>query len=128
MTLTLLALLITGLMPVVCAGISKSGFKGYDNHNPRQWLARQEGWRARAYAAQQNSWEALALFGAALLGAIIAELDPMLINTLSGVFLVARVAYLGCYLYDKASLRSLVWLIGFGACMALLILALMSLH
>ena len=60
MSTALWTLLIAALMPVVCAGISKAGATDrYDNRNPRDWLARREGYRARAYAAQQNSWEAL---------------------------------------------------------------------
>lgn len=53
-------LLIMGLLPIVCAGISKAGARSYDNRNPREWLAAQEGYRKRAVAAQQNSWEAFA--------------------------------------------------------------------
>ncbi len=52
------AVLAAGIMPVVCAGIAKSGFKGYDNSDPRAWLARQTGFRARANAAQANCFEA----------------------------------------------------------------------
>jgi uncharacterized MAPEG superfamily protein len=35
---------------------------GYDNSDPRGWLARQAGWKARADAAQANSFEALPFF------------------------------------------------------------------
>jgi hypothetical protein len=41
----------------VCAGIAKWGDKSYDNQQPREWLAHQDGYRARADAAQQNSFE-----------------------------------------------------------------------
>ena len=51
--------LIAALLPFVCAYLAKSrGFGkavasgGYDNHEPRAWLARQTGWQARANAAQ----------------------------------------------------------------------------
>ena len=40
---------------------------GYDNSDPRGWLARQTDWRARANAAQANSFEALPFF----IGAVI---------------------------------------------------------
>lgn len=53
-----LTVLIAGLLPIVCAGIAKWGVKNYDNHQPRSWLALQEGYRARANAAQENSFEA----------------------------------------------------------------------
>ena len=66
--------LVAAFLPVVCAGIAKSGRfgvarskGGYDNQNPRDWLARQEDWRARANAAQANSFEALPFF----IGAVV---------------------------------------------------------
>jgi MAPEG family len=62
-------LLFAALLPIVCAGIAKWGVfgksrkeGGYDNHSPRQWLERQSGWRARANAAQANTFEALPFF------------------------------------------------------------------
>ena len=57
-----IAILIAGLLPLICAAIAKWGDKTYDNHNPRGWLASQEGMRARANAAQQNSLEAFPFF------------------------------------------------------------------
>ena len=54
MNLAIASLLVAGLMPIVCAGIAKAGQKNYDNHNPREWLAKQTGYRARANAAQGN--------------------------------------------------------------------------
>ena len=38
-----IAILIAGLLPLICAAIAKWGDKTYDNHNPRAWLANQEG-------------------------------------------------------------------------------------
>jgi len=73
MTTALWCLMIAALLPIVCTGIAKWGFKGFDNNRPREWLARQDGWRARANAAQQNSWEAFAIFSAAVLTAHVVE-------------------------------------------------------
>ena len=39
----------------------------FDNRHPREWLARQSGWRARANAAQLNGFEAFPLVEVALL-------------------------------------------------------------
>ncbi|CAN0626933.1 exported protein of unknown function [Burkholderia multivorans] len=61
MTTSQLCLLIVALMPFPLTIAAKAS-KGYDNHAPREYLAKLEGWRARAAAAQQNGWEALALF------------------------------------------------------------------
>ena len=43
MTLALWCLLVAALLPIACAGIAKWGFQGFDNNNPREWLARQQG-------------------------------------------------------------------------------------
>jgi len=48
MSQEVLLVLIAGLLPVVCAGIAKWGARTYDNHNPRAWMAQQDGYRARA--------------------------------------------------------------------------------
>lgn len=122
MTIALWTLLLAVLMPIVCAGIAKVGPGRYDNRNPRAWQARQEGYRARAYAAQQNSWEALAVYIASLLAAYIGGVSADALATITGIFAVSRVAYLGCYLADLAALRSLVWFIGFGSCICLIVM------
>jgi uncharacterized MAPEG superfamily protein len=122
MTLALWCLLVVALLPIACAGIAKWGFRGFDNNNPREWLARQQGWRARAHAAQQNSWEALAIFSAAVLTAHLAGAPQDRVDILAVAFVVARLAYVACYLADRATLRSLVWLVGLGLSIALFVI------
>ena len=121
MTLALWCLMVASLLPIACAGIAKWGFRGFDNNNPREWLARQQGWRARAHAAQLNSWEALAIFAAAVLTAHLAGAPQVRVDALAVGFIVARLAYVGCYLADRAALRSLVWLVGLGLSIALFV-------
>jgi uncharacterized MAPEG superfamily protein len=107
----------------VCAGIAKRGAKGYNNHDPRAWLAKQEGHRARADAAQQNSFEAFPLFaiGVALAWHGGAELEALALW--SWLFVALRVVYIGCYLADRASLRSLVWVLGLAVTIRLYFMA-----
>jgi uncharacterized MAPEG superfamily protein len=123
MTTALWCLMVASLLPVACAGISKWGFRGFDNNNPREWLAKQQGWRARAHAAQQNSWEALAIFAAAVLAAHLAGGPQGAIDAIAVAFVLARLAYIACYVTDRASLRSIVWLIGLGLSIALFFVA-----
>ena len=123
MKLSLLMVLIAGLLPVLCAGIAKSGLKGYDNHNPRNWLKSQTGWRARADAAQNNSLEAFPFFAAAVLASLQAGVAPDTVAQLAVAFVLLRLAYIACYLSDRASLRSLVWMAGHGVIVALFVLA-----
>ncbi len=126
MTIAQLCLLLACGLPVVCAALAKSrGFGkrrregGFDNHAPREWLARQEGWQARANAAQANSWEALPVFLAGLFVAHQHQAAQATVDALAAGFIVARAAYVGLYLADQASLRSLLWLTGAGLSAAL---------
>jgi uncharacterized MAPEG superfamily protein len=118
-TVALWCLMVAALLPVLCAGISKWGFRGFDNRNPREWLARQQGWRARAHAAQQNSWEAFAVFTAAVLTAHVAGAPQGRVDLLALAFIAVRLVYIACYVGDRASLRSVVWAGGLGLCIAL---------
>ena len=113
MTIAMWCLLITGWLPIVCAGISKWGASDYDNKAPREWEARQEGYRRRANAAQQNSWEAFAWFGIAVLMAMVNKADQNYLDGLAVFFVVARVLYIWFYVANLSTLRTLAWLAGF---------------
>jgi len=126
LTIAQLCLLVACLLPVGCAAVAKSkGYGkrrregGFDNSRPREWLARQEGWQARANAAQANSWEALPVFVAGLFVAHQHQAAQATVDLLALGFIAARLAYIALYLADKASLRSLVWAAGVAACVAL---------
>ena len=128
MTIAQLCLLVACLLPVGCAALAKSkGFGkrrrdgGFDNHAPREWLAKLEGWQARANAAQANSWEALPLFIGGLLVAHQHKAAQGTVDALALGFIAARLAYIGLYVADKASLRSLMWVAGLAACVALFV-------
>lgn len=112
MTIAYACILLMGLFPYVAAGIAKKGFEGYDNHMPRQWLAKQTGFRARANAAQANLFESLPLFFAAVIIAHQQNAPQQIIDLLAVGFVMARIAYLICYVADWASARSIVWLLG----------------
>ena len=126
MNWTYFSLLIAGVLPVACAGIAKLGFKHYDNHNPRAWLAKQTGFRARANAAQSNSLEAFPFFAAGVLLALPAGVEHGRIDALSIGFVVARIAYIACYVADRATLRSVVWSVGYGCTIALFVFAMQA--
>ena len=123
MSIALWCLLIAGLLPVAAAAGAKWGFRDYDNANPRQWLAQQTGFRARSNAAQQNSYEGLPLFTAAVLVASFTQGPQLIIDQLAVLYVLARVAYIACYIGDRPSLRSLVWLVGVLCCVALFVVA-----
>jgi uncharacterized MAPEG superfamily protein len=101
-----------GILPYVATGIAKKGWEGYDNGLPRQWLAKQTGFRARANAAQANLFESLPLFFAAVIIASISNAPQARIDILAVGFVLARIAYLICYVANWSTARSIVWLIG----------------
>lgn len=126
MTIADACILVACLLPIACAGIAKSrGFGkrrrdgGFDNHHPRAWLASLQGWQARAHAAQLNSFEALPIFIAGVLIAQRLAASQATVDGLAIAFVLLRVGYVGAYLADRASLRSLLWGLAFGCCVAL---------
>ena len=118
-----LAVMVAGLLPIVCAGISKWGARDYDNHDPRAWLARQEGWRARANAAQSNSLEAFPFFAAAVVLALQGGVDADTVAQWAWLFVGLRLVYIFCYVTDRATVRSLVWMLGLAVVIRLYVLA-----
>src|SRR5262245_42654725 len=107
------SILIAGLLPYAATLIAKSR-KGFDNANPRAWLAQQEGFRARAHAAQLNSFEAFPLFAAAVIVAHLRGAQADTMNLLAIGFIVSRVLFIAMYVANLATLRSIVWFGGIG--------------
>lgn len=116
-TLAYWCVLVVALLPIVCAGIAKSGMfgkprsqGGYDNADPRAWLARQNDWRARANAAQANSFEAMPFFIGAVIIAHQLGAHQGRLDLLAFVFVVLRTVYIMMYLAGLANIRSMIWI------------------
>ena len=114
-------MLIATLLPFLATISAKAGGTGFDNADSRAWLARQQGWRARANAAQTNTFEALPFFFAAVLFALFTEASLSYVASLMGAWIVLRLLYLGMYLTGMGALRSLVWFAGLGVNIAILL-------
>lgn len=122
-------LLIVTFMPMICAWIG--GYHRYkqfngqvDNKTPRIQASKLEGAGHRAYAAQQNCWEALAVFSAGLLALHMSGVALATVATACIVFVLLRAAYIACYLANQDMLRSTVFIGGFGICIYFFYLAL----
>jgi uncharacterized MAPEG superfamily protein len=116
LTVAYWCVLVAALLPIGCAWLAKSGQMtksrregGFDNQHPRDWLSRQTGWRARANAAQANSFEALPFFIGAVVIAHQLGAAQIRIDVLAFVFVVLRLLYVMMYVANMANARSLIW-------------------
>ncbi|TAM87985.1 MAG: hypothetical protein EPN41_06590 [Candidimonas sp.] len=102
-------MLVAAVLPFAATIIAKAGGAGFDNNNPRPWLARQEGWRARANAAQSNLFEALPFFYGAVLFALFNHADVNRVAALMLAWVVLRFIYVGAYIGGRGTVRSMIW-------------------
>jgi uncharacterized MAPEG superfamily protein len=107
---------IAAMLPFICAWLAKwHGFGkrrsegGFDNQDPRGWLARQQGWQARANAAQANSFEALPFFIGAVIIAHQLGAPQTRLDILALLFVTLRVIYIAMYVANLAMVRSAIW-------------------
>ena len=126
-TLAYWCVLLAALLPIVCAGIAKWGMftkppqqGGFDNANPRAWLGSQTDWRARANAAQANSFEALPFYIGAVLIAHQLGAQQGRLDLLAFLYIVLRMVYIMMYVADLPRLRTPVWAAAFAVNIAIL--------
>jgi len=112
--------LLAVLLPLGCAWLAKSsGFGkprregGFDNHDPRGWLARQTDWQARANAAQANSFEALPFFIGAVIIAHQLGAQQTVLDILAVLFVTLRIMYVAMYVAGLPTARSALWALAF---------------
>lgn len=126
MTIPFWCLFVVSLMPILAAGVGAKARLalpgGMDNENPRQQALLLEGVGSRAYAAQANAWEALAVFTVAVMINHLAKGALFPSGILALIFIVARFGHLLAYLSNKGNLRSLCYGVGLLCCVGLVIL------
>ncbi len=116
MSFALWMILAAICLPIISTGIAKAGDRNFNNNTPRDWQRSLTGWRQRAYWAHLNHFEALPGFAAAVLVATVAHAPMGIANLLAGLWVVFRVGYTACYITDRATLRSVMFMGAF-ACM-----------
>ena len=110
-------LLLAAFIPYALIGYAKAGSQ-VDNRDPR--ATDYQGIQRRAFAAHQNAFEAFPFFAAA-----VTQGAPLgVVNALAALYVVARMAYAGCYLADLALPRSVVWAVAMLLNIAIFILPL----
>ena len=117
-------LLLAAVLPYVAAIAAKAGGKGFDNKQPRVWLQNQQGWRSRANAAQQNLLEGLPFFFVAVLFALWRNVAPEDVAPWILAWILVRLLYIGAYIADRGTVRSILWAVALGLNIGILFLAL----
>lgn len=112
MTQAYWCVLVAALLPFVFTGLAKLGGRRYNNHSPRDFLEKQEGYRKRAHWTQLNSFEAFPAFAAAVIIAHLAGGNQASIDLYAMAFIGFRIVYGVLYLANLATLRSLAWMGG----------------
>jgi uncharacterized MAPEG superfamily protein len=101
------------------APIKWAGFRRFDNARPRDPAFYEDPLAARALGAHLNGIEAFPFFAIAVLLAEFRTGPQRLIDELSVLFLIVRIAYVFTYLGNRPTLRSILWAIGFAINLAI---------
>ena len=80
---------------------------------------------ARLFRAMNNHFEALILFAIAVVVVVLGEKSSWLTAACAHVYLIARIIYVPLYAAGAVPWRSIVWMIGFGATVVMLLAALL---
>ena len=106
------------MLPFACAWLAKAPGMGkprkqggFDNADPRGWLAKQTDWQARANAAQANSFEALPFIIGAVIIAHQLGAARGVVDILAIVYLTLRIIYVVMYVAGLPAIRLGIWLL-----------------
>ena len=119
------AMVVASLLPVVMAMTAKvfGGFGLADNAHPRDFLQQTTGASARANAAQQNSYETLPIFLAAVIAAMLLFVPQSIINIIAWLYVIIRIGYCVAYITNLATFRSILWVLSMACPLMLFYLA-----
>jgi uncharacterized MAPEG superfamily protein len=129
MTIAFWCVFVGALLPYVAFRIARNRGRGpdgarlRDNRNPRDFPNRIQGLPRRAWDAQLNAFESLPGFAAGVIIAYLAQAPQGAIDALALAWAAARVAHLGFYLADKATLRTTAQVVSLLCVLGLFIVA-----
>jgi uncharacterized MAPEG superfamily protein len=120
MTIPFWCLVVVIFIPLPLAfiggGLRGKAFGTADNKDPRAQARQLEGTGSRAYAAQENAWEAAIMFSVAIITTHLAGLSAADATPYAIAFVVLRIVHAVTYLMDIDKLRSASFILGL-ACM-----------
>ena len=115
MTIAFWTLLFAIMLPWLMALIKKtpSSLHGkYNNRAPRAGEQNLQGVSQRVSWAEQNSYEILPGYIAAIIVSYLVGAEQYCIDIFALIFIGSRMLYCLCYIKDWPSLRSAVWVVG----------------
>jgi uncharacterized MAPEG superfamily protein len=127
MTTLVVCALLAVLMPYfakVPVAIAMAKLGRYDNKHPRAQQSKLTGFGARALAAHQNCFESLAVFAVAIAVVLGTHSVGAMTETLAVTHIVSRILYCVFYYMNLDIIRSLVWFIGLGSAIAMIVVSL----
>lgn len=117
-------IVVAAVLPYLWAIVAKTSAPGYNNKDPRGWIAKQDSYKVRnAYSAHLNAFEAFPTFAIAVLMAQFTQVDPQRVAWLAMAFIGFRILHGIFYITVQQALRSLAWLGGFICVLALMVSA-----
>lgn len=121
----ILAMVVASLLPWMVSIVAKvsGGFKIRNNAHPREFFQNATGMVARANAAQQNSYETLPVFLAAVIVAMLLFVPQSIINVLAWLYVMIRIGFCVAYITNLAMFRSILWGLSMACCLMLFYLA-----
>jgi uncharacterized MAPEG superfamily protein len=116
MTIPFWCLIAVIFIPLVLGAVG-GGYRGKafgaaDNKDPRAQAAKLEGAGARAYAAQENAWEAAIMFTVAVITTHLAGLSASEAAPFTIAFVVLRIIPAVTYIKDIDKVRSGSFILG----------------
>ncbi|KAF7774632.1 hypothetical protein PMAN_a3560 [Pseudoalteromonas marina] len=126
MTTLVVCALLAVLMPYfakVPVAVAMAKLGQYDNKHPRSQQAKLTGFGARTLAAHQNCFESLAVFAVAIAVVFGTNSVNAVTETLAVTHIVSRILYCIFYWLNLDIIRSLVWFIGLGTAIAMIVVS-----
>ncbi len=122
----IVAAVVAYMLPISVA--KYTAIKAFDNARPRDPDFYKDPFRARALGAHQNGLEGFAFFAAAVIVAQMRGAAQPTVDALAAGYVLLRFAYVAAYMTDKASLRSIIWVVGFAINVAIVFAPLWARH
>ena len=126
MTIAFWTLLFSIMLPWLMALIKKtpSSLHGkYNNRAPRAGEQDLQGVSQRVLWAEQNSYEILPGYIAAIIVSYLVGAEQYCIDIFALIFIGSRILYCLCYIKDWPSLRSAVWVVGLLCIIAIFVMS-----